>query len=243
MVEMISLIHDKSADPLGAMMLDYFNGDHGAYVDVESPDLEMTTMAGSTMFREFGEMTGLEQHALECCSGSTLDVGAGSGCHTLHLQGLGMAVDALDISPGCIKVMKHRRVNNPLHKDVFFFNERKYSTILMLMNGLGICGTLDRLNLFLQLARTMLQDGGQILADSTDLRALLSEGESWAPSEGYFGETQFVMHYKDSISAPFEWLYVDYPTLQSLAEFNGFSCERLVEQRDGQYLVRMQPLQ
>lgn len=232
----------KTDDPLGAMMLDYYYGDRKAYVKVECPDMEMTTMAGSTMFRKFSEMARLEQCALECCKGRILDVGAGSGCHTLHLQGLGMEVDALDISPGCIEVMKRREVENPLHKDVFFLNEEKYTTILMLMNGLGICGTLDRLNLFFQLARPMLFERGQIIADSTDLRALLEPGESWTPSDKYFGETQFVMHYRDAVSAPFEWIYIDYRTLQSLAEFNGFSCEQLVVEKDGQYLVRMQPL-
>lgn len=238
---MLSLINDKADDPLGSMMLDYYSGDLEAYVEVQSDNLEMSTMPGATMFRKYSQMTRLEQYALELCRGKTLDVGAGSGCHSLHLQGLGLDVDALDISMGCIEVMRKRGVDNLIHKNVFTFNERKYVTILMLMNGLGICGTLDGLNLFLQLAKTLLMEEGQIIADSTDLNALLEPGESWKPSENYYGETDLVMRYRNAVSRPFHWLYIDYGTLYDLATFNGYYCEQLMRAGDGQYLVRMYP--
>lgn len=239
---MLPLITRKADDPLGHMMLDYYHGDLEACIEVESENMEMTTMSGATMFRKYPYMTKLEQYALERCRGKTLDVGAGSGCHSLHLQELGHEVDALDISPGCIEVMKKREVDNPLHKNLFSLNERKYTTILMLMNGLGICGTLDRLNLFLQLARTLLMEEGHIIADSTDLNTHLEPDESWEPSGKYYGETEFVMRYRDAVSQPFNWLYIDYATLHDLAAFNGFYCEQLMIAGDGQYLVRMYPL-
>ena len=37
-------------------------------------------------FRDFSEMPKLEQHALELTKGRTLDIGCGSGCHSLYLQ-------------------------------------------------------------------------------------------------------------------------------------------------------------
>lgn len=227
-------------DPIGAMMLDYLSGEHDSYVEVHSATLEMSIMAGRTMFRSFDEMDELEKMALSHCDGRILDVGAGSGCHSLYLQERNEIVDALDISPGCIEVMKRRNVKNPLHQNLFSLEGKRYKTILMLMNGLGICGTLDGLNLFLQYLEIILVQGGQVLAESTDL-ALVDGGveESDAPCDTYFGETEFIIRYQNVESDPFPWLYVDFDTLRTLAEFNGLRCEKITSDKDGRYLVRI----
>lgn len=235
---MKSIISDPSRDPLGAMMLDYLRGNIDAYVEVESTDLVMTTMRGETMFRQYSEMNDLEHHALELCRGKILDVGAGSGCHSLYLQNKGRDVEALDISPGCIQTMANRRVQKLMHQNVYSLEQRKYTTLLMLMNGLGICGTLDGLNLFFQVAKNIIVAGGQIIADSTDLRSL-NGTEKVSQFVSCALETEFTMRYHHIMSEPFKWLYVDFLTLQTLAEFNGFQCERLKTDQDGRYLVKI----
>jgi precorrin-6B methylase 2 len=236
---MKSIISDPSHDPLGAMMLDYFRGNINACVEIESTDLVMTPMRGKTMFRQYSEMGDLEQYALELCRGKILDVGAGSGCHSLYLQNTGKDVEALDISPGCIETMSRRRIEKLMHQNVYSLEKRKYTTLLMLMNGLGICGTLDGLNLFFQVAKNIVVAGGQIIADSTDLRSLNEGTEKASQVGGCFIETEFIMRYHNIMSEPFKWLYVDFMTLQTLAEVNGFQCERLKTDQDGRYLVKI----
>lgn len=227
-------------DPIGAMMLDYLNGKHDSYVEVHSATLEMSIMDGQTMFRDFQEMDELEKLALSQCRGRILDVGAGSGCHSLYLQEQDQIVDALDISPGCIEVMKRRNVKNPVHQNFFSLKGKTYNTILMLMNGLGICGTLDGLNLFLQYLKTILAEGGRVLAESTDLALVNCSGEEFDISgDGYYGETEFIIKYKSVESEPFPWLYVDFDTLQTLVEFHSLRCEKIASERGGRYLVRI----
>ena len=123
---MRNIISSASMDPIGAMMLDYLSGKHDSYVEVHSATLEMSIMAGRTMFRSFEKMDELEKIALSHCDGRILDVGAGSGCHSLYLQDRDKVVDALDISPGCIEVMKKRNVKHPLHQNFFSLKGRKY---------------------------------------------------------------------------------------------------------------------
>lgn len=237
---MRNIIHKAEKDPLGAMMLDYLNGRHEAYVEVESPTLEMWTMSGETMFRGFSEMDDLERSALQLCRGKILDVGAGAGCHSLYLQRNNMDVDALDISPGCIAVMAQRQVKNVLHQNLFSLTEGNYSTVLMLMNGLGICGTLDGCNLFLQFIKTILAADGQVIAESTDLGSLYEDSITSHGSPGrYFGETEFIMKYQGITSDPFNWIYVDFKTLETLAVFNGLRCEQVVTESGGRYLARI----
>ena len=40
-----------------------------------------------------------------------MDVGAGSGCHSVILQEKGMQVEAIDISEGAVDVMKKRGID------------------------------------------------------------------------------------------------------------------------------------
>lgn len=233
------IIKNANKDPLGAMMLDYINGTKDAFLEVESTTLDMSTMTGENMFRQYSEMDVSEQFALELCEGKILDVGAGSGCHSLYLQKSHKETDALEISPGCVEVMARQKVKNIIHQNLFLLKEKKYKTILMLMNGLGICGTLDGCNLFLQFIKTILVDGGQVLAESTDLRSLLDDANFDFSAETYYGETEFVMKYKNITSVPFDWLYIDFNTLEGLVDFNSLRCQKLHSDINGRYLVRI----
>lgn len=232
-------ISDGKKDPLGAMMLAYLHGDRDASVEVDSTTLEMSTMRGEVMFRDYEQMDLLEQKALQLCSGDILDVGAGSGCHSLYLQNRGKEVDALDISPGCVEVMRQRKVRHVLHQNLFALRGKQYTTILMLMNGLGICGSLGGLNRLLRHVKTLLTEGGQLIADSTDLTPLFAGVKDYLALRHYFGETEFVMKYGDIVSDPFPWLYVDFQTLRMFAEHNGLTCEQVLTADGDRYLVRI----
>lgn len=221
-------------------MLDYLNGHHSVCAKVDSTTFSMSTMPAKTMFRTYSEMDDLEHEALHLCKGRVLDVGAGSGCHSLWLQERNVVVDALDISPGCIEVMEQRQVKNPIHNNLFSMESGTYTTILMLMNGLGICGSLDGLNLFLQHVQAFLTDDGQIIADSTDLRLLHDEeeGNDFLDDSDYW-ETEFVITYNTITSDPFKWIYVGGATLQMLAGYNGLECQQIATGQSGRYLARI----
>jgi len=236
---MKDIISDPKKDPMGNMMLDYLKGDREVFVSFESNTLDMWQMKGSTMFRTFSQMERLEQKALSLCKGRTLDVGAGSGCHSLCLQTRNQLVDAMDISPGCVEVMKKRKVKKVIHKSLFSLAGKRYDTVLMLMNGLGICGSIDGLNLFFQFIKSILSKNGQIIADSSDLSILYDKASIESVCRGYYGETVFVMTYKDTRSDPFDWLYVDFDTLSFYAKLHGFSCEKIRSDKTGKYLTRI----
>ena len=57
---------------------------------------------------------------------------------------MGRAIADIDISPLSVETMKERGVKKVLEQN-FFTLEGQYDTILMLMNGIGIVGTLERL--------------------------------------------------------------------------------------------------
>lgn len=238
---MTKCILDKEKDPLGTMLSDFLGGDSEVFLNVWSSTLEMSTMQGTTMFRGFEAMNDVEKHALATCRGRIVDVGAGAGCHSLALKSRGLEVDAIDISPGCVEVLRRRGVEKSYHRNIMDLRNSRYDTVLMLMNGIGICGSLDGLNLFIQHLDTLLATNGQLLADSTDLTGkFLENGEDIYDEEGgYCGETDFVMIYKGLRSDPFSWLYVDFELLQTICGFHGFSCDKLIESEEKHFLARI----
>lgn len=233
-------IESAAKDPLGKMLQEYYQGSADAFLTVWSEDMDMEAMSGEYMLRSYTGMDDLEKCAIDHCRGSILDVGAGSGCHSLVLQEKGLGVEAIDISPGCVDVMRARGVRTVRHCSVFEEDLGCFDTVLMLMNGIGICGTIAGLCSFMENLDSLLKPGGQLIVDSTDLNSQFQEvGLDIYNESGYCGETEFVMIYKGLRSDPFSWLYIDFPLLESISRDYGYSCEVLMTMDDNRYLARM----
>ncbi len=124
-------------NPFEQAFADYFNGDKKATVIVHNTKGDDEVMPVQYFFRSFDEMPELEKMALSNCSGSILDIGAGSGIHSLYLQNNGFDVTALDIRQGFVDVMKKRGIKKVVLSDIFQFKENRFDTLLMMMNGIG----------------------------------------------------------------------------------------------------------
>ena len=133
-------------DPMGYAIADYQAKGKAGKLRVFSSQFEEDEIPVAQLFRTYDEMPALEQEALQLAQGKILDCGAGSGCHALALQDMGKDVEAIDISPLSVEVMQNRGVKNACCINLFDENYlQKFDTILMLMNGTGIMGTLDNL--------------------------------------------------------------------------------------------------
>ena len=218
---------NKKADPMGRAIADYQLTGTADRLRVFSPMFEEDEIPLATLFRTYEEMPEIERKALDMTRGKTLDVGAGSGCHSLVLQGRGVDVTAIDISPLSVETMRQRGVKKVVEQD-FFTVGGKYDTILMLMNGIGIVGTLERMPEFFRHLDKILATGGQVLCDSSDISYVFEDENGLIdyPDTGhYYGELSYRMQYKDTIGEPFDWLYIDAETLRKEAEENGYAVE------------------
>ena len=227
---------NSKMDPMGRAIAEYHRTGKAARLRVFSPMFEEDEIPLRTLFRTYQSMPKIEQTALDMAKGKTLDVGAASGCHSLVLQERGVDVTAIDISPLSVKTMKERGVKSVREQDFFMLENEQYDTILMLMNGIGIVGTLARMPEFFRLLDKILAPGGQVLCDSTDI-SYVFEGDM--PDMDYYGEQSFQMQYKDTIGEPFPWLYIDADTLKQVAEANGYAAEVIAEGEHYDYLARI----
>ena len=97
-------------DLFGQALLDYQNGNYTEDIITSTNISDEDILPIPYLFRAFKDMPKLEQQALKLCKGSILDVGCGSGSHSLQLQKEGLKVKAIDISKGAIEVAKQRGV-------------------------------------------------------------------------------------------------------------------------------------
>ena len=267
-------------DPMGAAILDFQKHGKAARLRVLSSMFEEDEMPVTHLFRSIQEMPVLEQKALQLAKGRVLDIGAGSGCHTLELQKKGLAVKAIDISPLSCEAMKLRGVkdaecinlfdphlssgnhsgenqenhsgeNQKTHSGENQENhsgenqeqfEGGFDTILLLMNGTGIAGKIEHLPALFQRLKALLNPGGQILIDSSDLKYIYENEDGSFDinlNGAYYGEVDYQMIYKDVKGDRFDWLYVDFPLLKSIAETCGLHGELAEEGEHYDYLARI----
>ncbi len=226
---------------MGRAIADYHKNKKASNLRVFSPMFEEDEIPLTTLFRNYEDMPEIERKALDMAKGRILDVGAGAGCHSLVLQERGLDVTAIDISPLSVETMKERGVKKVMEQN-FFTLEGQYDTILMLMNGIGIVGTLERMPEFFKQLDTILAPGGQVLCDSSDISYVFEDEEGMMdiPNEmDYYGEHSFRMQYKDTIGEPFDWLYIDADTLRQKAGRCGYEVELVAEGEHYDYLARI----
>lgn len=223
-------------DVLGEALKDYQQGDDRYKLWIHNTYGRKEAMPVDIYFRSGKEMPQLELLTLEGCTGDILDVGAAAGCHSLILQQRNHHVMAMDISAGAVWVMKQRGIKKVVQADIFSWQEKQFDTLLFLMNGIGLAGTLDGLQILLHHLKQLLKPGGHILFDSSDVKYMYDPKKFPAH---YYGEIDYRYEYRGKISDWFKWLYVDQSTMQLVASHCGFTMEVLEEDESGQYLGRL----
>ena len=266
-------ILSPDTDPMGAAIQDYHTHSIrkkkiSSRLIVHSSQFDDDYIPLKTLFRSYNQMPMLEKialdHSIERIKASSsslkiLDVGAGSGCHSLELalrakstEGLlnseGPKITSIDISPLSVDTMKERGVSNPMLVNIFDEKfEGQFDIILMLMNGAGIIGKIDNLPFFFSRMKKLLSANGEILMDSSDLKYLFEEEDGSFLidiSGSYYGEVDFQMEYKPSPKhsikgSSFDWLYIDFDTLALYAKQYGFEARLIKTGEHWDYLVSL----
>lgn len=231
-------------DLFGKAILDYQTNNKPEDLITETSISEADELQVAYLFRSYQEMPLMEQKALQLARGKVLDVGCGAGSHSLYLQNeKHLDVTAIDLSDNAIKACQLRGIHQAFVKDIMTMEAQQFDTILLMMNGAGMCGKLNRLGAFLEKLKSLLAPGGQILMDSSDIIYMFDEAEDGSrlipANQAYYGELTFYVSYKGEKEIPFDWLYVDFHTLQQAALAQGLRCELIQEGEHYDYLARL----
>ncbi|MCG6947714.1 MAG: class I SAM-dependent methyltransferase [Acidobacteria bacterium] len=231
--------------PLGRALLDFHRGATDARIIVHT-DLwhdEITPVA--EFYRPDRQpLPEIERAALGLCHGRTLDLGAGAGRHALELQRRGLEVTAVDVSPEAVHVMRERGVEDARHGNLDAVAGEEFGTILLLMHGIGLVGTLGGLTEFFDRARRHLEDGGQVIFDTADLGLVMparfeEEIDVWRSGGPYPGEVEYRLSYEGFEGEPYRWLFVDPVTLVEWAAAADCHAEIVARGNRGTFLARI----
>ncbi|MDO4881353.1 MAG: class I SAM-dependent methyltransferase [Capnocytophaga sp.] len=226
---------------LGKAIQDYYTNHNPQDIQTETDISELDTLPIEYLFRYYEQMPKIEQKAMQLAYGKVLDVGCGAGAHSLYLQEKGLAVTAIDISEEAISVCQQRGVADARCINILQM-EGKFDTILLLMNGIGIGGKLQFIDILLTKLKELLSANGQILLDSSDIIYMFDQNEDGSYDvpmlHDYYGEVEYTLHYKGKTEHT-HWLYIDYNTLQNAAVANDLHIELLYEGENYDYLARL----
>ncbi len=234
--------HNIVPDIYGKALLNYLENPGDQELIIHSDIAETEAYPVSWFFRKEKDFPEIESQALDLCKGTILDVGAGTGIHSLELQNRGMDITAIDISEGAVSIMKENGIKNAQLQDFYAIESDTYDTILMLMNGFGVMGQLDKVAHFFEKVDTLLNEDGLIIADSSDLLHLYQEedGSVLIDLNGdYYGEVEYQMEFQGEMGGKFDWLFIDFNSLQDAAEKAGFNAVKIFEEENHQYLAKI----
>lgn len=224
-------------------MLDYWHGDADAAYTIHRDDgwSQLVPVAAVFAGQPFNP---IEQLALDRATGRVLDVGAGVGRHSLVLQSRLRQVTSIEIEPALVSIMSERGVRDVMAESVFTLTSREFDTVLMLMNGFGLVGTLSGAAAFFEHARSLLSREGQILCDSLDVRQTtnathLAYQEANQRDGRPAGQMRFWIEYRGRRGEAFDWLHLDFETLREHAQKHGWQAEKLANDENGRYLARL----
>lgn len=225
-------------EPLGAALRDYHEGVQDGVLqvihDLGGPD----PLPVAHFFRGVQEMNGLEREALRLARGRVLDLGAGVGSHALALQAEGVSVTAVDGLPEAVEIMSARGVEDArLGRWEELPGEERFDTILLLMNGAGVAGTLGGMARLLATLRETLAPGGCVVLDSVNLPEVLeaADDEDGIPlgEDGrYPGELHYQLVYHGIRGDPVPQLFLDSALLRRLCAEAGLNCTVVAEEGD-----------
>ena len=226
----------------GLAIHQYYQSGRNRRIRVYSPLFYRDSIRPSLYFRDYSHMPLVEQKALDLCRGRVLDAGAGAGSHSLWLQKKGMDVTALDHSPLSCRVMRERGLSKVVCADFFQYREGVFDSLLLMMNGIGIAGSLKGVENLLDNLPNWLSRGGRLIFDSSDLSYLYQDRKGRDLSRydfgmPYFGEIQFRFGYRSYLGNWFTWVYVDYSKMKTLASERGYSIDKVYEAENKHYLA------
>jgi SAM-dependent methyltransferase len=160
---------DPAQDAFGVALLDYLDGRPVPELTLEvSGGPSGRAMHPEWFFRTFESWDWWEREILPLVSGGpVLDLGAGAGRAALYFQERGMAVTAVDASPGAVEVCRRRGVADVRIGDAGDPpRDQSWGAVLLLCGNLGLGGSWEGSRQLLARLAGLVRPGAVLVGDS-----------------------------------------------------------------------------
>ncbi|HSG77981.1 MAG TPA: class I SAM-dependent methyltransferase [Acidimicrobiia bacterium] len=157
----------RTGDAFGEALLSHLEREDRGWHVIERDDGYVEPAAADVYFGDLRSWSPTEHQAMEAITGSVLDVGAGAGRASLHLQDRGVDVTALDVSPGAIEVCRRRGIRQTFLGTV---DEAAggFDTFLFFGCNLGLIGSPEAAPRFFDAIGALSRPGARIIGTMLD---------------------------------------------------------------------------
>jgi SAM-dependent methyltransferase len=155
----------RKQDAYGQMIHDHFLGRETVEI-VERDDGWLATSGGPpNYFAEFADWPAHQRRAARFVTGRVLDVGAGAGRWSLHLQEKSHEVVAIDVSPLAVQTCRLRGVKDARVLPITQVSPAlgRFDTIVMMGNNFGLFGGRRRARWLLRRLKSLTNPGARIV--------------------------------------------------------------------------------
>ncbi len=233
-------------DAFGRALLDFYS-DRGGFALVERDDgLVDFDRPLETYFAGYSKWPQPEQRAIRCARGRVLDIGAGTGRHSLYLQNKGFRVTAIDVSPAAVELCRLRGVKDARVKGIAQLNPKdgRFDTVIMLGNNFGLFGSFNRARYLLRELTRCTSGDAQILAEildpykTTDPLHLAYHKRNRHRGR-MSGQIRIRVRYKQYATPWFDYLFVSETELKQVIDGTGWELGDLFHNGGPTYCVRL----
>lgn len=222
-----------SKDILGTAMMDYYYGDKTVEIVLHNyiRTRKLNTSIGYNILplrdlcKEINELEIFDKMAIDKCRGKVLDIGAGSGSHSLALVENKCDVISLDISKGATEVMKKRGLKKIEQIDINHYKEKSFDTLVFFGNNHGMFGNMRKFTNFIKKSYKtgLLNKNGQIIISSPFVDLPFLNNFNKCKCEILLIKIQ--LEYKGQKSKKFKWMMVSPAFLNRCMKLEGFRTE------------------
>lgn len=239
---------NETQDAFGRALLDRLDGKETHEIIERSDGLIEVSDATSSYFAPYEEWGSLGRQAADAARGRVLDVGAGAGRFSLHLQEKGHDVVAIDISPGAIAVCRRRGVRDARVLSISQVSGRlgRFDTILMMGNNFGLFGSATGVTKLLDRFHRITNPGGQIIAQildpsTTEDPVHLAYQESNRRRGRLPGQIRMRVRYRRYRTRWFDYLFVSEEELRELLRETPWALTRVLGREGPHYVALLSP--
>lgn len=242
----------RIGDAYGEMMLAALeNGEEMLeIVERESGFIMASRFGPDAYFAPYPKWPSRQRRALRLARGRVLDVGAGAGRVSLHLEEKGHDVVAIDASPGAVEVCKRRGVRDARVLRVEDVDESLglFDTVVMYGNNLALLASKTRGRRLLRRLARVTSERARIVGEcldpyTTEDPVHLAYHEHNRRRGRMGGQIRIRIRYREVATPWFDYLFLSRPELEELLAGTGWRLARTIEDDPPLYIAVIEKAQ